>query len=134
MANYSPFINITGAVYTHDKGIVLRPQYYAFKLLSNNTGTELVDSFAECEQFEVTFPMQKPIKHCTAEIKYIDVVSTLDEKSKKLYLSIVNKHPQKAISTLVNVNDIDLKPNAKVLRIYNENKNVFNQVDSQDQI
>ncbi len=134
MANYSPFINITGAVYTHDKGIVLRPQYYAFKLLSNNTGTALVDSFVECEQFEVTFPMQKPVKHCTAEIKYIDVVSTLDEKGNKLYLSIVNKHPEKVVSTSIQVRDVDLKPKAKVLRIYNENKDAFNSVDSPDRI
>ncbi len=48
--------------------------------------------------------------------------------------SDVNKHPEKAILTSIQVSDVSLKPEAKIVRIYNEDKDAFNCVDSPDQV
>ena len=35
MACYSPIVNTRGAIFTHENGIVLRPQYFVFQLYTN---------------------------------------------------------------------------------------------------
>ena len=104
MANYSTFVNINGAVSVKENGVVLRPQYYAFELLANNTGSHLVDTQVQCDAYNVKVPVNanrrvapgtdsllaKYGEEYKQDIPYVDAVTTTDDEY--IYISLINKH------------------------------------------
>ena len=149
LANYSTFVNINGAVSTQKDKLVLRAQYSVFDLLANNMGDYLVPSVLEGEKFEVALPksdvlgrkkrhlnlekgIQKEIDR--VEIPYIDVTVT-GNKDNQLFVSIINKHPDKAI-------DVDLffdhAPEAvkavSAKEIYHDDVEACNTADQPDNV
>ena len=47
MACFSPIVNTRGAIFTHEDGIVLRPQYFVFKLYANLMKQTVLDIWTE---------------------------------------------------------------------------------------
>lgn len=105
MANYSTFLNINGAVSVKPDGLMLRPQFYAFEMLANGTGTTLVDTFVRSGAYDAPIPprdYRRPAPRVdalqsgqtgiiTEKVAYIDAVTTTDAEG-NVYLSLINKH------------------------------------------
>jgi len=108
MANYSTFVNISGAMSVKRDSVVLRPQYHAFDLLRNHTGSLLYSSDVFCDSF--TMPAVKgpwqghlgPPLTSTVEIPYIDCTATGNPNG-ELCLSLVNRHPEQDIAVDIDV-------------------------------
>ena len=47
MACFSPVVNTRGAIYTHENGVVLRPQYFVFELYANLLKDTVLDIWTE---------------------------------------------------------------------------------------
>lgn len=47
MACFSPIVNTRGAIFTHEDGIVLRPQYFVFELYANLLGDTVLTTLKE---------------------------------------------------------------------------------------
>ena len=47
MACFSPIVNTRGAIFTHENGIVLRPQYFVFELYTNLLKDTVLDIWSE---------------------------------------------------------------------------------------
>lgn len=116
MANYSTFVNISGAVSVHQEGIVKRAQYSAFELLTSDLGDGYLDSHTECESYEmeemIDDTARKPEPRFNLSGKkgrrlvktpYIDCIATYDEKEEEMILSLINKHPEKDCSLAVEI-------------------------------
>ena len=43
MANFAPIVNISGCIFTHRDGLVLRGSYHVFGLYVNYLGEEILD-------------------------------------------------------------------------------------------
>ncbi len=112
MANYSVFVNINGAIQTSAQGLVLRPQYYVFKLYTHHMGDVLIDSEVISETFETNMPIDRRVlkdyfneaavekggrlrsgieRQVKRDVKYLDSVSTIDEKKREISVSLINK-------------------------------------------
>jgi len=123
IASYSPFINKCGAVRTRKDGILLRSQYYVFKMLS--------EAFKECNEYinirvdgpqyslpevidfsnrlpEPKFSLdEKPIRRLVAT-PYIDCIAAISKDKKHFTLSIINKHENEDIELDLNVFGLNL--------------------------
>ncbi|MBI9019314.1 MAG: hypothetical protein JEZ07_18840 [Phycisphaerae bacterium] len=131
MANYSVFVNINGAIQTSQRGIVLRPQYYVFKLFTEHMAGLLVDSEVVSETFETNMPIDRRVfkdyfneaavekggrlrseveTQVKREMKYLDSVSTIDEQNKEISISLINKSLEDDIDCAIEIsNDISIK-------------------------
>lgn len=142
MANYSPFVNLSGAIKVTSDGVKIRPMYHVFDLYGNHTGAELVDTFFESETFQYNLPydlrLQKryyftanPPESTPREIPYLDIVTTKNDKT--LFIAIVNKHPEKEYPLMLQLDSYRAKK-LKVYRIYSENVTDYNSVKTPDNI
>lgn len=147
MANYSVFVNINGAIQTSKQGVVLRPQYYVFKLYTHHMGEVLVDSEVISDRFEVNMPKDRRVFRdyyneaavekggrlrsdveslVKRDIQYLDSVSTIDEKNKHISISLINKSLEDDINCTIEIsNDIRIK-NAQMHSIWSAGINDYN--------
>ncbi len=96
MANFAPVVNTRGAIFTHDKGIVLRTTYHVFDMYANLLGDEVMTSWAE------DVPRwQVPRKGGgTAEIEAVDMVATR-HRDGSMAIGAVNRHSSIAQQVLL---------------------------------
>ena len=131
MANYSVFTNINGAIQTNSRGVVLRPQYHVFKLFTNYMGGMLVDSEIISKKFEIQMPVDRRVlkdyyneaavekggrlrsgvnHFVNRKVDYLDSVSTIDEKTKEISISLINKSLKDDIECVIEISsDIRIK-------------------------
>ena len=89
MACFSPVVNTRGAVFTHEKGIVLRPQYFVFELYANLLKDTVLDLWKE-DVPVLTGQLGDDEKTVDA----VDIVVTADGKG--YAVAVVNKDPENA--------------------------------------
>ena len=88
MANYAPVVNTRGLIFTHEKGIVLRPAYHVFDMYVNLLGETVLDTFASGIPALKTRDKEGDFVETAA----LDVLATLNAKGETV-LAIVNKDP-----------------------------------------
>lgn len=147
MANYSVFVNINGAIQTNKRGAVLRPQYYVFKLFAHHMNGALIDSEVISETFDVNMPIDRRVihnyyneaavekggrlrtgieSHARREIKYLDSVATIDDRNRRLCVSLINKHPEHAIDCAIAIPADTTIKEARLHSIHSERLNDYN--------
>jgi len=152
MANYSTFVNINGALSTHDDRVVRRAQYAAFELLANYTGDEVLE--AKLASPTMTIPVSggsgRPAKGLlnslgvemtspgAAKPKFIDV-PTLDCLATRasdgtIYLSIINKSPDQTIDASIELAGLGSGKTAAMKTIWHEDLDAANTLDAPDTI
>ena len=86
MACFSPVVNTRGAIFTHKDGIVLRPQYFVFKLYANLMKQTVLNIWQE------NVPTYTGMRDCVKEtVDLVDVVVTYGDGS--YAVSAINKDP-----------------------------------------
>ena len=128
MANYSPSVNIRGAIYTYPEGIVLRPQYHVLKLYSQLGGNIAFDVKVTSDGFDVELPVKGRSPVPLLDVKHLDVAATLDEDNNRLCIAVVNKHPRKKIKAKLLLSGFKVGQGASY-RIYHDDVKAFNDVD-----
>ena len=89
MANYAPSVNARGLIYTHDKGLVLRPTYHVFELYANRMGDEILDLWSPSKPSFTARTKEGD----SASVETLDVVATRHSASGGIAIAAVNKHP-----------------------------------------
>lgn len=150
MANYSTFVNITGALAVTDAGIVRRAQFPVFQLLRHQTGKYLYQADVVGDTFKVKMPQsgklgREQIKIDLLELstgtsgrfhesQYVDVAVTGDEDG-TVYVSLINKHPEEDQNVRIHFSHDGKKLiSLEGYRIYAEDINAGNTAEHPDQI
>lgn len=90
MANQSTTINVQGLITSTPRGIILHSEYRAFELYAKHFGSTALDISASCDElFEGT----------TA----LDVSASTSNDKKRLYIAVVNRHPEKDIPARIDL-------------------------------
>jgi alpha-N-arabinofuranosidase len=72
------------------KGTFKSPLFYTFKLFSNNCLGSAVDTYAACDTFHTDL---------YKEIPYLDVTSVYSKENNAVYINVVNRNEDQAITT-----------------------------------
>lgn len=133
LANYSTFVNITGAVGVKKDNIVLRPQYFVFKLFAEKTGNELLDIYTESERFSVRMPNPcNPVELVDRQIAFIDTEATFDISKNTIYISVINKHNDTDFECNINISNYLSKMFVTKYTIFNDSLQAYNSLDHCD--
>jgi len=93
MANYTLMTSLLGN--DMDKGTFKTPLFYTFKMFSNNCLGYSVDTYVACDTFNTG-------KY--KGIPYLDVTTVYSNGSNIVYINVVNRHKEKAITAdIINV-------------------------------
>jgi len=87
MANFTMFTSLLGS--DREKGTYKTPLFYIFKAFSNNCLGNSVDTYVACD----TFNTEK-----YKGIPYLDVTSVYSPATKTLYINVINRNKDKAIT------------------------------------
>jgi alpha-N-arabinofuranosidase len=87
MANFTMMTSLLST--DKDKGSFKSPLFYTFKLFSNNCRGNSIDTYVECD----TFSTEK-----YKEIPYLDVTSTYSKETNTVYINVVNRNKDKAMT------------------------------------
>jgi alpha-N-arabinofuranosidase len=88
MANFTMMTSLLGN--DQKKGTFKTPVYHVFKAFSNHCLGSAIDTWVQCDTFNV-----ENVKG----IPYLDVAATYDKSSKTITLNVINRHKDKAIQT-----------------------------------
>jgi len=128
MANYSPATNVRGMIFVYDKGIVLRPQYYVFKMYTNHSGEIALDVLVESEEYECNVDKEK------VKVKYLDVSVTQDKGRQKLFIAAINKHKDKDIDCEISLRNFSLPGATRLYQLTHSDILAYNDVDRPHEI
>jgi alpha-N-arabinofuranosidase len=108
MANLSQITNVLSPILTSNSGLVLQPTYFPMKLYCQECGSNALQSRVVSPTFSSkTF----------AEIPYLDVSATADDKKTFLSLAVVNRHETQPITTSIKVSGANLTREARLFEI-----------------
>lgn len=106
IAGYSPFVNVCGAVSVKKDGVLKRPQYYVFELLSRVFAEcgEYVETRLECDTHslpevidysnrpaEAKFALNAKTSVRYVDTGYLDCVASMNQEKSRLAISMINK-------------------------------------------
>ncbi len=123
MANFAPVVNTRGAIYTHEKGIVLRPSYHVFDMYANYTGDTVIDAYVKTPEFTV-----KEQAGWDVTVPYMDAVVTHDEGSKRLSIIVSNLHRDHSIEVEICFFNREIESVAPVKVITGETADSYNDI------
>jgi alpha-N-arabinofuranosidase len=92
MANYTMMTSILStdmAQGRESRGTFKSPLFYVFKLFSNNCRGKSLDTYVQCDTFSVGR---------FKEIPYLDVTSVYSEDGTTIYINVINRHKDNAIT------------------------------------
>lgn len=87
MANFTMLTSLLGN--DKEKGTYKTPLFYIFKSFSNNCLGNSVDTYVECDTFNTSLYKGIP---------YLDVTTVYSKEANAVYINVVNRHKDKAIS------------------------------------
>jgi len=88
MSNFTMLTSLLGS--DREKGTFKSPLFYTFKLFSNNCLGNSIDTYVQCD----TFNTEK-----YKGIPYLDVTSVYNKETNTVYINVVNRDKDRAIST-----------------------------------
>ncbi|MDR2497493.1 MAG: hypothetical protein LBD21_10250 [Tannerellaceae bacterium] len=91
MSNYTMLTSLLSRDFGKDE-TYKSPLFYAYKLFSNNCRGKSLDTYVRCDTFSVG-------KY--KEIPFLDATSVLSEDGKTVYINVVNRHKEKAITAKI---------------------------------
>jgi alpha-L-arabinofuranosidase len=112
MTNFTMMTSLLGS--DKDKGTFKTPLFYIFKSFSNNCLGNSVDTYVDCD----TFNTEK-----FSGIPYLDVTTVFSKETNTIYINVVNRHKDKAITTDILSSTGEFVGNAKVNIISCESQN-----------
>ena len=87
MANFTMMTSLINT--DKDKGSFKTPLFYTFKLFSNNCRGNSIDTYVECDTFHTD-------KY--KGIPFLDVTAVYSKETNTVYINVVNRHKDKAIT------------------------------------
>jgi len=101
MANQAQLVNLFGLIETRDTGAYGTAEYQAFRLYVEHSGAFSVPVHVDGPTFDVRAMSTLPARRGEP---YLDVAATRDREGRRLWLHVVNRHPQLPVAAQLHVN------------------------------
>ena len=125
MANFSPIVNVRGAIYADERGVVLRPTYHVFDLYANHTGDVALRTTVESPAYDVTVPWWRGNLQFR-DVPYLDASASVNREEERLYLSVINVHKDTGLSAQIEMRSAEVGGGAKVWTLNGPRVDAYN--------
>ncbi len=102
MANFTLLTSLLGS--DRDKGTYKTPSFYIFKLFSNNCLGNAIDTYVECDTFNT---------EQYKGIPYLDVTTVYSKETNTVFINVVNRNKDHAITADILANSGEFTGNAE---------------------
>ena len=120
MANLAQMVNLLPPIFTSPEGLFLQTIFYPLELAATKSGPIALDTYVECDSYAADY-CQLPA------VPYLDVMTSLDEQQKKLYVNLVNLNKDASQRVTIQVQDgVTVKPAATAYVVTGESPEVIN--------
>jgi alpha-N-arabinofuranosidase len=96
LATLAQMVNVIAPILTSAEGICLQTIYHPLRLAAEKAGGVALDAHVLCDSYEAAYVG-------VPRVPYLDVLATLDEARKKLFLSLVNLSKDESQTVAVQV-------------------------------
>ena len=123
MANFAPIVNTTGAIFTHQDGIVKRSTYYVVEVMTKHMGDRALDIYEEDATIESVN---------RESIKMVDVAAAERSRDGAITISAINKHDseERDVELEIDHDAIDRK-HVTVYTVNGASKDSFNDIGNE---
>jgi alpha-L-arabinofuranosidase len=122
MANFTLLTSLLGS--DTKKGTFKTPLFYIFKAFANNCHGQSVDTYVACDTFNT--PKFN-------NIPYLDVTTTYSKETNTVFINVVNRHKEKAITTDIVTSSGTIAGKAEASLIAGASLSEVYEFDKQDQ-
>lgn len=99
MANLAQMVNVIAPIMTNEQGLYLQPTYFPIAEYGRQRGNVALDTWVSSPTYRLQG--QGGRGPAGPEITYLDVSSSYDAKTKRLFLNVLNRSKDKAIETVI---------------------------------
>lgn len=122
LANLAQMVNVIAPIFTSPEGLFLQSIYHPFRLYAEWTLEVAIDTFVSADTYHLS-PEQEarsPWRHRVATLgpfSLLDVACTADAAGRELTLAVVNRDPDRAIETTIELVGATVRPGALVREV-----------------
>jgi len=124
IANLAQMVNVIAPIYTSPEGMFLQTIYHPLRLAAEKSGSIALDTHVECETYPADY-LGVPA------VPYVDVLASLDESARKLFVSLVNLRKDRAERVDVRLVDSDVAAEGQAHVVSGEAPDVVNDFGEQ---
>jgi len=126
IATVAQTVNVNGLLNVSPRKMLKETIYWPFVMQVENSGNTALDTWVKCDSFAV------PEKNL--ELPFLDVSTTLDETAKKLFISVVNRHFDKAIETNVKILEANIASEGNAHVLHHEDPQAMNTYEEPENV
>jgi alpha-N-arabinofuranosidase len=119
LANFATPVNVIPMIRVNSCGMFLNPQYLAFEMYLNHSGTVLLSSDVKCGTFDAP-EYEEGRPQAKGQIPYLDVSATESKDGRTVYAAVINLHSNKSIDARIVFDRWDFSPAVKTFELYDE--------------
>ncbi len=101
LATLAQMVNVIAPIITSPEGMFLQTSYFPLRLAAERSGSVALDAHVQCDTYPADYSG-------VPAVPYLDVLATLDEAKRKLYLSLVNLSKDGSQEVDIRLYDADL--------------------------
>jgi alpha-N-arabinofuranosidase len=136
MANYSPFVNVRGAVHVDGDTILLRPQYHVFDVYANHAVGTALETTVKSGSFtgDLKLALGQSKMPDSVTCAYLDTAATINETKGSLFLAVSNRHEREEMECDIDLGDFRVAERATTYRLNSENPTDSNTAAQPDKV
>jgi len=127
LATTAQIINVRGHIMVNERQVWREAIYWPLHMQVHHTGRVVLDHWLESDAFSL--PDQS-----LSGVPYLDTTVTLDEGRRRLYCSVVNRHPTEPAAVDVVLTDAEARADAVVHLLYHDDPETMNGPDQPDAV
>jgi len=129
LATFAQPINVVGMLFVTDDHVVRETVYWPLVMQRHYSGATAVDTWVECDGYSAEFEGRM-----VSGIPYVDVSSTLDDATRRLFVSVVNRHRTQEALAQVRLRDITPPTDVLVHRLWHADPFARNTIEAPDEV
>lgn len=124
MACLAQMVNVLAPIFTSPEGMFLQTIYHPLRLAAEKSGPVALDAWVECDSYRADY--------CNvAAVPYLDVMVSLDEAARKLFISLVNLDKEQAQTVGLQVQPAGVRSSGTAYLVSGEAPEVTNDFQHQ---
>ncbi|KAB7789294.1 alpha-L-arabinofuranosidase C-terminal domain-containing protein [Bifidobacterium cebidarum] len=125
MACFSPLVNTRGCIFTHPKGIVLRPTYFVFDLYANHLGDTVLDSWNDSNDLIAV----EDVQGRSVMVPALDVLATTWADRHAIAIAVASRDKTRSHSLQLDVGDAWIGKTVNVHTLNGSSEESYNDID-----
>lgn len=140
MANLAQMVNVIAPVFARTDGLFLQTTYHPIRLLSEHTQAVALDAYVDGPTHDLVETPEslhwlwpQPVADMNP-FQVLDVAATRDADRTRLTLSVVNRSPDVAVETVVELRDLRVQGPVAVSTVHHSDPHASNDFDRPDDV